>query len=91
MSFPKSRLVEYGHLDAKERMQKRHGTQVGDPTKAGKALYKLAVMENTPSRVALGSDAYQVVLQKVEEYQSKYTNLKDFSHSTDVDKEEQIT
>ncbi|KIW35510.1 uncharacterized protein PV07_02201 [Cladophialophora immunda] len=87
MSFPKLRLAAYDHLDAKERMRKRHGTQVGDPVKAGKALYKLAVMENPPSRVTLGSDAYQVAMGKLEEYQS-YTALKDFSHSTDIDNEQ---
>ncbi|KIX97071.1 uncharacterized protein Z520_07185 [Fonsecaea multimorphosa CBS 102226] len=87
MSFPKLRLAAYDHLDAKERMRKRHGTQIGNPAKAGRALYKLAVMENPPLRVALGSDAYQVVMEKLQEYQS-YTALKDFSHSTDFDHEE---
>jgi hypothetical protein len=87
MHFPNSRLAEYDHLDARERIRKRHGTQVGDPTKASKALYELAVMENPPLRVALGSDAYQVVMKKLEEYQLEYTKSKDFSHSTDIDKE----
>ena len=85
MEFPQSRLAEYDHLDARERMKKRHGTQIGDPAKARKALYELAVMENPPSRVALGSDSYQVVMSKLEEYQSEYTKMKDFSYSTDID------
>jgi hypothetical protein len=88
MSFPKTRLPEYDHLDARERMKARHGTQVGDPSKAGKALYELAVMNKPPSRVALGSDAYQVVMKKLDDYQSEYTEMKEFSYSTDVDQPE---
>lgn len=88
MNFPRSRLPEYDHLDAKRRMKARHGTQAGDPVKASRALYELAVMDKPPSRVALGSDAYQVVMKKLDEYQSECIKMKDFSYSTDAAKEE---
>ncbi len=84
MAFPKQRLPEYDHIDARERMGKRHGTQLGDPLKAGKAMYQLAIMENPPTKIALGSDSYQVVMKKLEDYQEIYSKFKDFSYSTDI-------
>ena len=62
MSFAEERHPAYDHINAKEAMGKRHGTQVGDPVKGAKAMYELAVMENPPLRVVIGSDAYKVCL-----------------------------
>lgn len=84
MEFPKQRLEAYDHLDARERMSKRHGTQGGDPLKASKAIYQLAVMEEPPSRIALGSDAYKLVMTKLDDYRSIYTKFEDLSRSTDI-------
>ena len=84
MEFPKRRLDEYDHLDARERMSKRHGTQGGDPLKGAKAIYELAVMKDPPARVALGSDAYQVVMSKIDDYSNIYTKFEDVSRSTDI-------
>ncbi|KAK5064328.1 hypothetical protein LTR84_000161 [Exophiala bonariae] len=84
MVFPKRRLAEYDHLDARERASKRHGTQVGDPLKAGKAIYDLAVMKEPPTRIVLGSDAYDLVMAKLDDYRRIYTSFEEFSKSTDV-------
>ncbi|KIV94044.1 hypothetical protein PV10_05201 [Exophiala mesophila] len=84
MEFPKQRLEAYDHLDARERMGKRNGNQPGDPLKASKAIYQLAVMEEPPARIALGSDAYQLVMTKLDDYRKIYTKYEDLSRSTDI-------
>ena len=45
MEFADRKLPEYDHMNAKEGMTKRNGTQVGDPTKAAVAMYKFATMK----------------------------------------------
>ena len=60
MEFPAERMEAYDHIDAREAMGKRHGKQGGDPEKGARAMYELAVMEEPPLRVVIGSDAYQV-------------------------------
>lgn len=60
MVFADKRHPAYDHLDAKKIMSERNGTQAGDPKKGGKAMYELAILENPPLRVVIGSDAYKV-------------------------------
>ena len=60
MDFAERRHEAYDHVNAKETMGKRHGTQPGDPVKGAQAMYELAVMEEPPLRVVIGSDAYKV-------------------------------
>lgn len=84
MEFPAHKMPEYEHLDARERMKKRHGSQGGDPVKAAKSLYELAVMKNPPSRIALGSDSYQIVMNKLDEYRKVYTENEALTRSTDI-------
>ena len=60
MVFADERHPAYDHLDARKIMGERNGTQVGDPKKGGKAIYQLAVLEDPPLRVVIGSDAYKV-------------------------------
>lgn len=40
------------------------GTQIGSPARGGEAMYKLGKAENPPPRVALGSDAYKLIMNK---------------------------
>lgn len=75
----------YEHLNAKETMQKRNGTQVGDPAKGAKAMYKLAVMDDPPLRVVIGSDAYKAIFDKLDKYQNNYKKYEELSNSTDVE------
>ena len=79
------RKPEYDHLNAKENMTKRHGTQVGDPKKGADAMYKLAVMKDPPLRVVIGSDAYEGIMKKIEQYGENYQKYKELSNSTDVE------
>lgn len=60
MVFADKRHPAYEHLDARKKAEGRHHQQAGDPIKGAKAMYELAVMENPPLRVVIGTDAYQV-------------------------------
>ena len=59
MVFADHHNLAYDHIDAKKQMSQRNGTQAGDPKKGGKAIYELALMEDPPLRVVIGSDAYK--------------------------------
>jgi len=85
MAFASERHPAYDHLDAKTLMGKRSGTQVGDPKKGAKAMYDLAIMEEPPLRVVIGSDAYKGVMSKIETYSENYKKYEKLSNSTDVD------
>ena len=61
MTFADSHLA-YDELNAEKQMSSRHGTQAGDPKKGAKAMYELAIMDNPPLRVVIGSDAYKDVV-----------------------------
>ncbi|TAQ90776.1 hypothetical protein B7494_g914 [Chlorociboria aeruginascens] len=88
MEFPEKRHPAYDHLDAKKAMGKRHGTQVGDPIKGSKAMYELAIMDDPPLRIVLGSDAYNAINEKIKLYSENYKKYEDISTSTDVDESE---
>lgn len=85
MQFAEPRHPAYDHLNAKERMGKRHGNQAGDPKKAAKVMYEFAVMDNPPLRVVVGTDAYQSILGKIKTYDENYRKYEQLSNSTDVD------
>ncbi len=68
MAFAEHRHSAYDHIDARKQMGERHGKQAGDPKKGGQAMYELAIMEDPPLRVVIGSDAYKVQF-------SSYTNI----------------
>ncbi|KAL8712837.1 MAG: hypothetical protein Q9220_003045 [cf. Caloplaca sp. 1 TL-2023] len=85
MVFAEKRHPAYDHLNAKERAQGRHNTQAGDPVKGAKAMYDLAVMEDPPLRVVIGSDAYKGIMNKISEYSENYKKYEKLSNSTDVD------
>lgn len=75
----------YDHLNAKEAMGKRNGTQAGDPRKGALAMYELAVAEDPPLRCVVGTDAYKGILDKLEKYKGNVEAWKELSNSTDVD------
>lgn len=85
MDFAANKNPAYDHLDAKERMGKRHGTQAGDPTKAARVFYELAVMEEPPLRCVVGTDAFKVINGKLEAYRENVGRFEGLSNSTDVE------
>ena len=72
MVFSDKRHSAYDHLDAKKMMGQRNGTQAGDPKKGGKAMYELAVMDDPPLRVVIGTDAYKVNTPTVPSSQKRH-------------------
>lgn len=68
-------------------MKKRNGTQAGDPKKGAKAMYKLAVMDDPPLRMVIGSDAYEAIEGKIKTYGELYgkEEFKQLANSCDVD------
>lgn len=62
MIFASEKNPAYDHLDGQKVLKARQGTQVGDAVKGANAMYNLAIMEDPPLRVCLGSDAYNVSL-----------------------------
>jgi len=85
MDFGEKEIAAYDHLNAKERMTKRHGTQAGDPAKAAKVFYDLAVMKDPPIRCIVGTDAYSMINQKLESYSESVKKFEEWSNSTDVE------
>jgi len=85
MTFPEKRHPAYDHIDAKANMNKRHGTQAGDPVKGAKAMYELAILKDPPLRVVIGSDAYKAIQGKIKDYGENYKKYEKISNSTDVD------
>ena len=60
-----------------------NGNQPGDPEKAALALVELAKMENPPIHLVLGSDAFRIAGNKLQELQSEVADYKSLSTSTD--------
>jgi hypothetical protein len=85
MDFGKIDHPAYDHINAKENMGKRNGTQAGDPAKGAQAFYDLAVMEDPPLRCIVGTDAYGLINAKLETYSKNVKNFEKLSNSTDVD------
>lgn len=75
----------YDHLNARETMGNRHGTQAGDPIKGAQAFYELAVMKDPPLRCIVGTDAYKAINEKLDTYRENVKKYEKLSTSTDVD------
>jgi hypothetical protein len=86
MAFAEAKNPAYDHIDAKKTMGERHGAQAGDPAKAGKAFYELAVVDDPPIRCIVGSDAYSYMTDtKLPSYKKNLERFEKLSNSTDVD------
>ncbi|PVH93795.1 NAD(P)-binding protein [Periconia macrospinosa] len=85
MDFGEIDHPAYDHINGREIANKRHGNQPGDPVKAAKVFYELAVMENPPLRCIVGTDAYKAINQKLETYTKSVKQFEELSNSTDVD------
>lgn len=85
MAFPEKRHPAYDHMDAKDTMNKRNGTQAGDPPKGAKAMYEFAIMKDPPLRAVIGSDANTAIHAKIKQYGENYAKYEKIANSTDVD------
>jgi NAD(P)-dependent dehydrogenase (short-subunit alcohol dehydrogenase family) len=68
----------------RKRRMENSGRQIGDPKKAAQAMLKLAASDNPPAHLLLGSDAVQLVDEKIKALQADLDAWKSVSLSTDV-------
>jgi NAD(P)-dependent dehydrogenase (short-subunit alcohol dehydrogenase family) len=85
MDFGEIENKAYDHMDGRKIAASRHGKQAGDPAKAAKVFYDLAVMDNPPLRCVVGTDAYSLINKKLETYTTEVKKFEKWSNSTDVD------
>ena len=68
----------------RKRRMEMSGRQVGDPKKAAQAMLKVALSDNPPAHLLLGSDAVRLVEEKIAALQADFEAWKSVSLSTDV-------
>jgi NAD(P)-dependent dehydrogenase (short-subunit alcohol dehydrogenase family) len=68
----------------RERRLKNSGWQIGDPNKAAQAMLKVALSDNPPAHLLLGSDAVRLVEEKIKSLQADFDAWKSVTLSTDV-------
>ena len=68
----------------RKRRLEQSGRQVGDPNKAAQAMLKVALSDNPPAHLLLGSDALRLVEEKIASLQADFAAWKSVSLSTDV-------
>ncbi|TKX22207.1 short-chain dehydrogenase-like protein 8 [Elsinoe australis] len=85
MDFGAVKNPAYDHIDGKANMEKRNGTQAGDPVKGARAMYELAVMKDPPLRCVIGTDAYTAMQTKLDTYGKNVKKFEQLSNSTDVE------
>ena len=68
----------------RKRRMEASGWQIGDPNKAALAMLKVAMSDNAPAHLLLGSDAVRLVDEKMKSLQADFDAWKSVSLSTDV-------
>jgi NAD(P)-dependent dehydrogenase (short-subunit alcohol dehydrogenase family) len=68
----------------RKRRMELSGWQVGDPAKAAQAMLQVAMSDNPPAHLLLGSDAVRLVDEKMQSLQAEFAAWKSLSLSTDV-------
>jgi NAD(P)-dependent dehydrogenase (short-subunit alcohol dehydrogenase family) len=68
----------------RKRRMELSGWQVGDPAKAAQAMLKVAMSDNPPAHLLLGSDAVRLVGEKIRSLQAEFEAWASVSLSTDV-------
>jgi hypothetical protein len=68
----------------RKRRMELSGWQIGDPQKAAQAMLGVALSDNPPAHLLLGSDAVRLVEEKLRLLQAEFDAWKSGSLSTDV-------
>jgi NAD(P)-dependent dehydrogenase (short-subunit alcohol dehydrogenase family) len=68
----------------RKRRMENSGNQIGDPKKAARAMLEVAASDTPPAHVLHGSDAVQLVDEKMKALQSDFAAWMSLSLSTDV-------
>ncbi len=85
VAFPShDRIPDYdGIKKAHEELMKIDGKQQGDPEKAAEVIIGVAEHPNPPVHLVLGSDAYQLAIEKIKTFTAELEEWKAISYSTD--------
>ncbi|WP_296990514.1 oxidoreductase [Thalassospira sp. UBA1131] len=67
----------------RQARREKSGKQLGDPDKLAAAVLELIKMDNPPTQLLMGSDAYQLVTDKLTRMKEEITRYKDLTTSTD--------
>lgn len=78
-------IDEYVNTTGKRREQLRasSGTQPGDPSRGAAAIIKATEAAQPPLRLPLGTDAYQLILAKLDAMRKDFEKWKELTVSTD--------
>jgi NAD(P)-dependent dehydrogenase (short-subunit alcohol dehydrogenase family) len=85
MVFAEGAIADYDEVreGAKQRLAARNGRQPGDPGKAAHAMLALIESPNPPVHILLGSDAWQLVNDKLDAVKAELAAWTDTTLSTD--------
>jgi NAD(P)-dependent dehydrogenase (short-subunit alcohol dehydrogenase family) len=85
IQYVKNRIDGYGIDEAEKTWSESSGKQQGDPDKLVKILVQISEMNNPPLHLLLGSDTYELVLEKRKQEQAEFEQWKDITLSTNFD------
>lgn len=85
MIFEKGGIADYDETRqaSQSRLAARNGRQPGDPKKAARAMLDVITSPNPPVHLLLGSDAWQLVNEKLDALKAEFAAWKDTTTSTD--------
>jgi NAD(P)-dependent dehydrogenase (short-subunit alcohol dehydrogenase family) len=78
-------LTDYDALfdPIRQAREAKSGKQLGDPQKAARAMLTLIASDNPPAHLLLGSDALQLVRQKLASWSEEIDQWESLTRSTD--------
>ncbi|MEJ7560744.1 MAG: SDR family NAD(P)-dependent oxidoreductase [Pedobacter sp.] len=85
IQYVKNRIDGYGIDEAEKTWSDYSGKQQGDPEKLVKILVQISEMNDPPLHLLLGSDTYELVLEKRKQEQAEFEQWKEITLSTNFD------
>ncbi|KAF1994304.1 NAD(P)-binding protein [Amniculicola lignicola CBS 123094] len=85
MEYGEKKHPAYDHIDTQATMEMLRPIFPGDPVKGAKAFYDLAVMDDPPLQIVVGSDAYTNLTNSLEGHLEQLKKYETLSNSTDAD------
>lgn len=85
IQYVKNRVDGYGIDEAEKTWSDYSGKQQGDPDKLVKILLQVSEMNNPPLHLLLGTDTYELVLEKRKQEQAEFEQWKEITLSTNFD------
>jgi hypothetical protein len=67
----------------RQAREEKSGKQLGDPVKAAQAMLQLIASDNPPAHLLLGSDALQLVRDKLAQLSAQMDEWEQVTRSTD--------